>query len=182
MLHLLRISHYYINQFCTLLNVMGTLLIVLIMLLVNGDVLLRNLFNAPISGVPEIVSMSIVAIVFLQVAQSFQMERLTRTEMILKKMALYSKRLRAGIELLYNMAALFLIIVLIKYSWGLFIKAWVKGTFKGTIGDFTAPIWPIKLIIIVGCVALCLQFIAKGILACYAMINNESLPPHNNRQ
>ncbi len=39
----------------TALNVIGTLLILGLVVLVNADVLGRNLFLAPISGVPEIV-------------------------------------------------------------------------------------------------------------------------------
>ena len=50
------------------LNVIGTAGIFLLMLLINADVLGRSLFDRPISGVPEIVSLSIVAIVFLQIA------------------------------------------------------------------------------------------------------------------
>ena len=49
----------------------------------------------------------------------------------------------------------------------LFKKAWVRNTYEGTIGDFTAPIWPIKLIILLGCVLLMVQiflFIMKKVL------------------
>ena len=67
----------------TTLNVVGTVLILGLVILVNADVIGRNLFLAPISGVPEIVSMSIVAIVFLQVSQAFRMGRFTRTEALL---------------------------------------------------------------------------------------------------
>ena len=65
------------------LNIAGTLLIVAVMLLVNADVIGRGAFDAPVSGVPEMVSMSIVAIVFLQIAQTFRTGRLTRTELLL---------------------------------------------------------------------------------------------------
>ena len=55
------------------LNVLGTLLIVALMILINSDVIGRQVFLSPISGVPEMVSLSIVAIVFLQVGQAFRM-------------------------------------------------------------------------------------------------------------
>ena len=47
----------------------------------------------------------------------------------------------------------------------LFKKAWVRNTYEGTIGDFTAPIWPIKFIILLGCALLMVQiflFFMKG--------------------
>ena len=69
-----------VDYITSVLNIAGTLLIVGVMILVNSDVIGRGMFNAPISGVPEIVSMSIVAIVFLQVAQAFRKGRLTRSE------------------------------------------------------------------------------------------------------
>lgn len=139
------------------LNVAGTLLIVAVMLLVNADVIGRGAFAAPISGVPEMVSMSIVAIVFLQIAQAFRMGRLTRTELLLGGLAKRGPRARAGLELIFSLAALALVWQIIAASWPLFRKAWERGTYEGTIGDFIAPVWPVKLIIVVGCTALLVQ-------------------------
>ena len=42
------------------------------MVLINSDVIGRNLFNAPILGVPEMTSLSIVGIVFLQLADTLR--------------------------------------------------------------------------------------------------------------
>ena len=52
------------------LNSVGTAWIFLIMLLINVDVLMRALFRKPIDGVSEIVSISIVGIVFLQLSDA----------------------------------------------------------------------------------------------------------------
>lgn len=139
------------------LNVIGTLLIVAIMVLVNADVIGRTAFNAPISGVPEMVSMSIVAIVFLQVAQTFRMGRLTRTEAVLGWVEKKSVRFRAFLELLFCAGAIGILWQLFYASYPLFMKSWVRNTYEGTIGDFTAPIWPVKLVILIGCAALLLQ-------------------------
>ena len=139
------------------LNVIGTLLIVAVMLLVNADVIGRGLFGNPVSGVPEMVSMSIVAIVFLQVAQAFRMGRLTRSEAMLNFTQRRSTRVRAGMEFVFSLAALVLIWQVFTASVPLFQKAWVRNTFEGTVGDFTAPIWPVKLIILIGCGALMVQ-------------------------
>ncbi len=147
------------------LNVVGTLLIIAIMVLVNADVIGRGAFNLPISGVPELVSMSIVAIVFLQVAQAFRMGRLTRTEALLGAIEKRKPRLRAAIEFVFCIAAIALMIQLLSASWPLFVKAWVRNTFEGTIGDFTAPIWPVKLVILVGCTALIIQMTLSAIIA-----------------
>lgn len=141
------------------LNVVGTLLIVAIMVLVNLDVIGRGAFGLPISGVPEMVSMSIVAIVFLQVAQTFRMGRLTRSEAVLGALGRRSPRFRAGVEFVFCLSAIGIMGQLLYASGPLFLKSWTRNTFEGTIGDFTAPIWPVKLIILIGCVALMVQLL-----------------------
>jgi len=153
------------------LNVIGTLLIVLIMLLVNADVIGRGMFNSPVSGVPEIVSMSIVAIVFLQIAQTFAKGRLTQTEAILGFVATHTPRLRIAMDLVFAIAAMALVWQILAASWPLFQKAWVRNTFEGTIGDFTAPIWPVKLIILIGCAALLVQLLLFGVAALIRLIS-----------
>jgi TRAP-type mannitol/chloroaromatic compound transport system permease small subunit len=144
------------------LNVIGTVLILAIMLLVNADVIGRGAFGAPISGVPEMVSMSIVAIVFLQVAQTFRMGRLTRSDALLNTLRSRSTRFRALVELLFCLAATFIMMQLLNASWPLFVKSWKRNTFEGTIGDFTAPIWPVKLIILIGCAVLIIQLLLSA--------------------
>ncbi|MDQ2089971.1 TRAP transporter small permease subunit [Marimonas arenosa] len=152
------------------LNVAGTLLIVAVMLLVNADVIGRGALDAPVSGVPEMVSMSIVAIVFLQIAQTFRQGRLTRTELLLTGLENRSPRARHGLELVFSLAALALVWQIIAASWPLFRKAWTRGTYEGTIGDFIAPVWPVKLIIIIGCSALLVQLALHALAAFLRLI------------
>ncbi len=137
------------------LNIIGTALIFVVMALVNADVIGRTGFGAPISGVPEIVSLSIVAIVFLQVTQSVRAGRMIRSEGLIN---LLPERPRAALFALYDLVALALIAVLLRTSWPLFAKSWERGTFVGAVGDFIAPEWPVKLIIVIGCAALIGQF------------------------
>ncbi len=133
------------------------------MLLVNADVIGRGAFDAPISGVPEMVSMSIVAIVFLQIAQIFRKGRLTRAEALLTALETRAPRARLVLELLFALAAAALVWQIFAASLPLFEKAWVRGTYEGTVGDFTAPIWPVKLIILVGCAALWVQLVLSAL-------------------
>lgn len=145
------------------LNVIGTVLVFLLMILINADVIGRTVFLTPISGVPEIVSMSIVAIVFLQIAQAVSMGRLTRTEALLNGLSRYAPRLRAFFEFAFAAIALFVIWALYSASYGLFVKSWDRQTFVGTVGDFIAPIWPVKLVILIGCIALSVQFLLVAV-------------------
>ncbi len=155
------------------LNVAGTLLIFLVMLLVNFDVIGRNFFSSPISGVPEMVSMSIVAIVFLQIAQTFRRGRLTRTEAVLGYLERRVPRFRLVLDVVFATASALLIWQLLAASWPLFTKAWVRNTFEGTVGDFTAPIWPVKLIILIGCAALLVQLVLFATSAVFRLVEGK---------
>lgn len=155
------------------LNVAGTILIFLVMLLVNFDVIGRNFFANPISGVPEMVSMSIVAIVFLQIAQAFRKGRLTRTEAVLGFVEKRAPRLRLVIDMIFSLASALLIWQLYAASQPLFVKSWVRGTFEGTVGDFTAPVWPVKLIILIGCIALLVQLLMFAASAFLKLISGQ---------
>ncbi len=145
---------------CTaLLNALGTLLIVGVMLVINVDVIGRAAFGKPLAGVPEMVSMSIVAIVFLQVAHSLRLGGLTRAEILLDRLP---ERARAGLEALYCLVGAGFCVVLFNGLLPLFERAWARNLFVGAIGDFTAPIWPVRLVMLVGTAALGLQFLVRA--------------------
>ncbi|MCR9137573.1 MAG: TRAP transporter small permease subunit [Alphaproteobacteria bacterium] len=154
-----------IDRLTMAFNVIGTVLILALMVLINADVIGRSIFLSPISGVPELVSLSIVAIVFLQVAQAFRMGRFTRTDALLNALERRVPRVRAGLELIFCAAGLYIIAVLLSASYPLFTKAFERGTFVGTVGDFIAPVWPVKLVIVIGCAMLILQLALSAIRA-----------------
>ena len=144
-------------------NIIGTILIIFIMIIVNADVIGRELFLMPISGVPMMVSMSIVAIVFLQTPQTFNRGRLTQNVAILNAIGRRTPLVKLLLDITYSIAAFFLILQIFKSTYPLFIKSWVRNTYEGTIGDFTAPIWPIKFVILLGCFLLMVQIMLFGI-------------------
>ncbi|MEO0681427.1 MAG: TRAP transporter small permease subunit [Pseudomonadota bacterium] len=152
---------------CAALNVLGTLLILGLAVLVNVDVIGRAAFGAPVSGVPEIVSLSIVAIVFLQAAQAARAGRFIRSDALLRALARRAPRAAAWLDALWHAAALALIWIVAQASWPLFLKAWDRDEFVGAVGDFTAPVWPVKAVLLVGCGALMAQF-ALGLVRAVA--------------
>ncbi|WP_136659968.1 TRAP transporter small permease subunit [Nitratireductor sp. XY-223] len=164
-----------IDRLTMALNVLGTLLILALMVLINSDVIGRGVFLSPVSGVPELVSMSIVAIVFLQVGQAFRMGRFTRTDALINVLEKRAPRIRAGLELVYSAAGFFIIGALLNASYPLFIKAWDRNTFVGTVGDFIAPIWPVKLVILIGCAALILQLAMSAIRSAIEMVSGRKV-------
>lgn len=143
-----------------LASALGTVWIFAIMLLIGGDVLGRQLFNTPIVGVTEIVSQSIVGIVFLQLADAQRRGRMIRSDVILGRILKSSPA--AGMALLsaFNLAGAALMATLCWFSWPRLIDAWVNDEYVGSLGNFTMAIWPF-----VGIVVL-----ASGMSALYYLV------------
>ena len=156
-------TELFFNFITQSFNIIGTILIIFIMIIVNADVIGRELFLKPIAGVPMMVSMSIVAIVFLQTPQTFNRGRLTQNVSILNAIGRRAPIVKLLLDITYSIAAFFLIFQIFKSTYPLFIKSWVRNTYEGTIGDFTAPIWPIKFVILLGCFLLMVQIMLFGI-------------------
>ena len=156
-------TELFFNFITQSFNIIGTILIIFIMVIVNADVIGRELFLKPVAGVPMMVSMSIVAIVFLQTPQTFNRGRLTQNVAILNAIGRRTPLVKLLLDITYSIAAFFLILQIFKSTYPLFIKSWVRNTYEGTIGDFTAPIWPIKFVILLGCFLLMVQIMLFGI-------------------
>ena len=141
------------------MNSIGTAWVFVLLVIINLDIGGRAIFNAPLRGVPEIVAMSIVACVFLQIAHTLKVGRLTRSEILLNPLQARFPRLRQLCEGIYHLVGAGLLAVLFSASVPLFTRAWQIDEYVGAEGDFMAPIWPVKLIILIGCVAGSLQFL-----------------------
>ncbi len=145
------------------LNLIGSLMIFALMLLIGADVLGRAAFGRPISGVPELVSLSIVAIVFLQIPQAMRMGRLTRSEALGGWLRRRAPRAAETLDIVFDLISIGVIGAILTASWPLFVKSWRRDSFVGAIGDFTAPVWPVKAVILIGCAMLILQFAARAL-------------------
>jgi len=158
-----------------------TVLIVGLMAMIGADVFGRQAFNAPISGVPEMVSLSIVAIVFLQVPQALRSGRFTRSDALLKLVWQKRPALARAMEMLFDAIAIGILCALVYAAWPLFVKDWQRNTFVGAVGDFTAPVWPVKLILVVGTALLILQFLARLIRLASGASDGVNEPPDGGR-
>ncbi len=138
------------GRLVAVMNSIGTGWIFVLLVLINADIIRRTAFDSPIPGVNEIVGMSIVACVFLQLAHALRMGRLTRSDIIMGKLDRYP-RLKFILDALYYLVGALLLAALLFYTFPAFIDAWVIGEREGSAGGFTAPVWPVKLIIVIGC-------------------------------
>lgn len=142
-------------------NVVGSLLIVGLVVLIGADVVGRNVFASPISGVPEMVKLSIVAIVFLQAPQALKAGRMTRSDALIDRINARFPKVGGAMETLFDLLAVLVIGAIFYATYPIFIKSWVRNDFVGAAGDFTAPTWPVKLMVLIGAALLLLQFLAR---------------------
>jgi TRAP-type C4-dicarboxylate transport system permease small subunit len=139
-------------------NGVGTVGIVALMLLINADVFGRFLFNSPIAGVPEMVSLSIVGIVFLQVGHTLRTGRFIRSDMALGRLLAAHPRAGRALQALHHATGAVLSGILLYFSARSFLDIWRNGDSVGTFGIFEAPVWPVSLIIVLGCTMMLIQF------------------------
>lgn len=139
-----------------LMNGMSSAWIFVMLALINLDIIGRTIFNHPVRGVNEIVGMTIVACIFLQLAHGIRKDRLTRSDIILSRLD-RMPRLRLALEASYDLVGTFLLAILFFFSIPILTHAWNIDEYVGAEGSFTAPIWPVKLIVVVGCLVSTIQ-------------------------
>jgi TRAP-type mannitol/chloroaromatic compound transport system permease small subunit len=144
------------------LNAIGTVWIFAIMVLMTADVVGRNLFNTPIRGVIEIVSLSIVSIVFIQLADTLRTGKFTRADAALGALLLRRPALGRFLQGFFHLAGAAMLATMCFASWSLLVESWQNGEYLGAIGDFQAPVWIMRALIVFGsaCTTITFLFLA----------------------
>ncbi len=141
------------------MNGLGTVWIFVLMILINADAFGRTLLAAPIDGVIEMVELSLVGIVFLQLADAARRGRLTRSDgffnLVLARRPRIGRYMGAAFDLL---GAVFMTAIVFG-SVPLLMDSIKNDYYVGNEGVFTFPVWPVKTIILIGCVIAGLQFL-----------------------
>lgn len=147
------------------MNALGSAWILLLILLVTTDAMSRSFLHRPIAGVLELVQLSIIGIVFLQLADAIRTGRLTRADSLLTLVQKRSPRAFHAMEaLFFALGALYMALGL----WGsvpLLRESYERKTFLGNEGVFTVIVWPVKAIIVLGLLVCLLQFLRQAVRA-----------------
>ena len=141
------------------LNAGGSVLIAAVMLLMCADVLLRNLANRPIDGVAELVATSIVIIVFLQLPATLRHGRMSRADLFIDPYILRRPRAGKRLRALFSLAGVFACAVIAYASWKPLVRAWTDSEYLGVEGVFTFPIWPMRVVVVLGAVLAAVQYL-----------------------
>ena len=137
------------------LNAVGTVWVAAITVLICADILGRVLFSFPITGVPEIVKVSIVAIVWLQIPHTLKIGGHLRSDVVLRRL---SGRGRSILNLFAYALGALVFGLLVFSGWDTMILAWEIGEFEGEL-PVRVPTYPLRSIVLLGAALTCLQFL-----------------------
>jgi TRAP-type C4-dicarboxylate transport system permease small subunit len=151
---------FALGRLLSSLNALGSVWNFALMLLINADALGRTLFAAPIDGVNEMIELSLVGIVFLQLGDATRHGRLTRSDGFANLLLRHWPAVGRVLAAFFDLAGALFMAIIVWGSTPLLIESIEEGYFVGNEGVFTAPVWPIKLVVVIGCIVTLLQFVA----------------------
>jgi TRAP-type C4-dicarboxylate transport system permease small subunit len=152
----------YANRVCA---AVGTALVVAQMLLICSDILMRSGFSKPIAGVPELVELAIVALVFLQIPNAIATDAFIRSDGLFHTLAARKPMLGRVLDTAFSITGALVMAVITYGMWFKLTGAWERNLFTGNPGLFTAPIWPALLCIVIGAGLGTLNYLARSIAA-----------------
>lgn len=159
------------------MNGLGSVLIFAVMALMVADVFMRDFFNAPIDGVAELVAISIIAIVFLQLGSTLRHGRMSRADLFIDGFTLRHPRAGNSIHVLFSLAGAFVCGVIFYATWPRFLRAWTDNEFYGVQGVFTVPTWPLLAIVLLGCAITCVQYLLHALWHLRKALSSPSRAP-----
>jgi TRAP-type mannitol/chloroaromatic compound transport system permease small subunit len=149
----------YFRLFTQALNVAGTLLILVMAIAVNLDIGGRDFFNHPIPGVTEFIGLSIVAVVFLQMANTLHEDRHVSNDIIIRLIADSHPRLTAAIYAVFHIIGAVLMVIIAIYVWPILVEHYERGYYAGTAGVVEIKIWPFMAVVVIGAATTAVQFL-----------------------
>jgi len=141
------------------LNAVGTILILVMAVAVNLDIIGREAFKRPIAGVTEFLGLSIVAVVFLQMANTLREDRHVSNDLIMTAVARRRPRLAYFFYGVFHLIGAVLMGFIVWYVVPILRDNYVGDFYKGTGGVIEIPVWPFMLVIVIGGAVSVIQYL-----------------------
>ena len=142
------------------MNGAGVVWVFALTFLICADITGRTLFDSPLQAVPEIVALSLIACVFLQLAFAVHGGRLTRADILLSQIRQRNAGVAGGLERFFAIAGALVLLAMTAGAWPDFLRAFRTSEFVGVEGIYTLPITPIKFIVVLGAATAALSFLS----------------------
>lgn len=144
----------------------AAVIIFLLGFLVCTDIFGRALFNAPLKGTPEMVSMSIVIICFLLAGYSVQSNSMIYTDALVGR---YGARGQAFALLLSSILGIMFFGIIVWGSYEPTLHAWVSGEYEGE-GALRVPALPARIVILLGAVLVVISYALHAVSAVRTLV------------
>lgn len=144
------------------MNALGSVLILFIMVVMTIDIGGRALFGRPLNGVPEMVTIAITVIVFLQFGSTLRAGRMIMVDGFLGWLGARSVAAEQGLLAFYHLAGALAFGATGWATWPLMQRVLASGDIYGNVGVFTFPKWPVRAAIIAGCTLVALEYLLRA--------------------
>jgi TRAP-type C4-dicarboxylate transport system permease small subunit len=155
------------------LLVVAATLAFLLCFLVCADVIGRVVFNSPVKGTPEIVSFSIVVILWLQAAYAIRSGGMIWVDAVHVHLPNRVQRACEVLGALLGLAFFGLV------CWGSLdpaLYAWSSNEFEGE-GALRVPVWPARFMVVLGSFLAALNYSIITIERFHALLSGGGPPP-----
>ena len=152
----------------SLLNMAGTILIFFLLVIINIDVFGRYFLNRPVVGVVEMVIVATTAVVYFQIAHALREGRMVKVDTLLGILERRRPRSASVVKGLYNIIGAATFALIMYYTYPFLERTLASGDVYGNPLVFGVPKWPVRLVMLIGCGAVVLQFLvlaAKDFIA-----------------
>lgn len=139
-------------------NWFASIWIFALMLLVAADVAMRELFGHPIIGVNEVMELSMVGMVYLQITQALRDDRHTRSDTFFGVLRSRKPAIARVLQTLFLTGGLVLMLLIIWVGVPRVLLAYERGYWVGARGVVQIPEWPVQAVIVFGCTLMAIQF------------------------
>lgn len=160
----------YTTRLVDLLLAVAAFVTFLLGFLVVADVIGRVVFNSPVKGTPEIVSMTIVIVCFLIGAQAVRSGGMIRTDVLIDMFG------RPGHDFAHLISGVLGTLFFGLIVWGSYepaLHAWTSGEFEGE-GALHVPVWPARIVVMTGSALITLIYVGQAIAAAKALLRGHA--------
>jgi TRAP-type mannitol/chloroaromatic compound transport system permease small subunit len=169
-----RLWNAYVGSVTSMLNAIGSVWIFGLMCMMLADLGMRFFFAKPISGVSELAGLSIVGIVYLQLASAVQGGRMVKADFLSHWLARRAPRLGCLLDALFQLLGALTMTGLAYVSLEPFLSSWVESENIGTAGVFLVATWPFRGLVLLGSSLAALCYLTLVVRSLAATITGET--------
>ena len=147
------------------LAALGTLLIGMLMLIICADIVARNLMGSSLPLISEMGALTLVMIVYLQLAATIRADRLARTEVFFGAVRESHPRFHALLSAAFDLAGALLVGLIAWSTIHILGKDLASHEFIGVPGIATLQTWPFRVLILVGVSVAAIEFLLRALSA-----------------